>query len=155
MQVTQLFHSCVCSYLGPLLPSLPPSFPSPVQEYLCAPVFAPHLNLLPVCLRMHECFTLIFHSRLLCTLTSLSTRVCVCACVSACVRVCLVCSLLNVGRLVPHSGYHTHWPCLFTVCLTCLPVCLPQDRWTDNTPLSHRQEWYKHVLSFLKVTVKV
>lgn len=59
-----------------------------------------------VCVCMVGCFTLVFHSRLLCTLTSLSTCVCVCACVRVCL--CFVCSLLNEGQLVPHSGFHTH-----------------------------------------------
>lgn len=122
MQVTQLFHSCVCSYLGPLLPSLPPSFPSPVQEYLCAPVSAPHLNLLPVCLRMHECFTLIFHSRLLCTLTSLSTRVCVCVCF--CVREGVFSLFTAECGAARPSQWLSHTLTVSFHCLSDLSTCL-------------------------------
>lgn len=73
----------------------------------------------------------------------------VCMCVGV-FCMCFICSLLNVGPLVPQSGSHTCWLCLLTVCLARLPVRPPWDGWTDEAPLCHRQEWSKHVLSFLK-----
>lgn len=93
-----------------------------------------HLNPPPVCVCVSASPWYFTADSCVHWLACRSVWVCVCVCV------CLVCSLLNEGQLVPHSGFHTHW--LSFHCLSvCLFVSLPQDRRTDNTPLSHRQEW--------------
>lgn len=86
---------------------------SVVWEYVCVYTSSKPVTCMRVC--VSDCFTLVFHSRLLCTLTDFTAEC----------------------GVTPPSPWLSH---TLTMYLHHLSVCnwlCPSERWTDDRPLSH------------------